>query len=102
MSKPNIRSLCDELKKVAKEELNEVEDCIGDNIEALRDWIHKQRHLKARTDDQFLVAFLRGSKYSLEKAKAKIDYFYTFKTLMPEYCCNKVIDEKWLNILRTG
>uniref|UniRef100_A0A1B0BRS3 CRAL-TRIO domain-containing protein n=1 Tax=Glossina palpalis gambiensis TaxID=67801 RepID=A0A1B0BRS3_9MUSC len=102
MSKPNIRSLCDELQKVAKEELNEIEDCIGDNIEALRDWIHKQRHLRARTDDQFLVAFLRGSKYSLEKAKSKIDYFYTFKTLMPEYCCNKVIDEKWLNILRTG
>ena len=53
-------------------------------MRALREWIAKQPHLNARTDDQFLVTFLRGSKHSLERAKEKLDLFYTIRTSMPE------------------
>lgn len=80
----NIRELSPELQKKAQDELNEVPSRIEEDIEALRTWISKQPHLRTRTDDQYLVTFLRGSKYSLERAKEKIDLLRTVKTLMPE------------------
>ncbi|XP_061393132.1 alpha-tocopherol transfer protein-like [Musca vetustissima] len=97
-----IRPLNDALKKVAKEELNEVESRIAEDIEALRTWLEKQPHIKARTDDQFLVSFLRGCKYSLEKTKSKVDYFYTIKTMMPELFARNTMDEKSINLCRSG
>mgnify|MGYP004600338673 CR=1 FL=1 len=97
-----IRALNAELQKVATEELNEVEARIPEDIEALRTWIQKQPHLKSRMDDQFLIAFLRGCKYSLEKAKSKLDHFYTIKTMMPELFANKKMDEKNLELCRLG
>lgn len=80
----NIREISPELQKIAEAELNEVPSRIADDILALRTWMSKQAHLIARTDDQFLVTFLRGSKYSLERAKEKIDLYYTVRSLMPE------------------
>ena len=35
-------------------------------------------------DDQFLIAFLRGTKFSLERTKEKLDMHYTLKTITPE------------------
>lgn len=102
MATPDIRPLNGELQKVAKDELNEIECRIGEDIVALRTWIEKQHHLKARTDDQFLVSFLRGCKYSLEKAKSKVDYFYTIKTMMPEIFENLKMDDKYINFCKTG
>lgn len=34
--------------------------------------------------DQFLLAFLRGNKHSLERSKEKLDMFYTLRTVVPE------------------
>lgn len=51
----NIRPLSVELSK--KAQLNEVPERIPEDIAALKTWISKQAHLKARTDDQFLVNF---------------------------------------------
>uniref|UniRef100_A0A1I8M7Z0 Uncharacterized protein n=2 Tax=Musca domestica TaxID=7370 RepID=A0A1I8M7Z0_MUSDO len=98
----NIRPLSDALKKVSKEELNEVESRIADDVIALRTWLDKQPYIKARTDDQFLVSFLRGCKYSLEKAKSKVDYFYTIKTMMPELFAYNTMDEKSIQLNRSG
>lgn len=42
----NIRPLSSGLAKKAIEELFEVESRIPDDLEALRSWILKQRHLK--------------------------------------------------------
>ncbi|KAF5287381.1 hypothetical protein FQA39_LY15919 [Lamprigera yunnana] len=50
----------------------------------IRQWLSKQQHLKVRFDDDQIVAFLRGSKYSLQKAKKKIDVYFTIRTLAPE------------------
>ncbi|XP_075169010.1 alpha-tocopherol transfer protein-like isoform X3 [Haematobia irritans] len=72
------------MQKIAIEELAEVPHRIPDDIQTLKNWIRLQPHLKARTEDQFLVQFLRGSKYSLEKAKKKIDYFFALKSKCPE------------------
>lgn len=102
MTSANIRPLNEELKKITENDLNEMENRISDDIADLRTWIEKQPHLKARTDDQFLVAFLRGCKYSLEKAKSKMDYFYTMRTMMPELFAHNEMNEKMLNLCRTG
>ncbi|XP_030375529.1 alpha-tocopherol transfer protein [Scaptodrosophila lebanonensis] len=100
---PSIRPLSPELQKVAIEQLNEVPDRIDDDIAALRTWIEQQPHLKARTDDQFLVTFLRGCKYSLEKAKAKIDRFYTLRTRYPDYFTGHNVNvDELIKIFRLG
>ncbi|XP_037951320.1 alpha-tocopherol transfer protein-like [Teleopsis dalmanni] len=97
-----IRPLNEELKAIAKNELNEVESRIVEDISMLKTWIQKQPHLRARTDDQFLVTFLRGCKYSIEKAKSKIDYYYTIKALLPEMFVNLQMTEEFVEFARLG
>lgn len=79
-----ILPLTEEQKKVAITELGEVTSRVPEDLQALKDWIKKQPHLRARTDEQFLIQFLRGCKFSLEKAKEKIDNYYALKTKYPE------------------
>lgn len=85
MSQLSVRPINEHLQKIAIEQLNEVPERIGADIAALRTWIQQQPHLRARDDDQFLLSFLRGSKFSLEKTKSKIDKFYTLRTKYPEF-----------------
>jgi hypothetical protein len=77
------------LQELAKSELNEELRYRNEQIEAFRDWIKKTPHLRARTDDQFLITFLRSCKFSLEKAKHKLDMFYTLRSHMPEVMQNR-------------
>lgn len=79
------RPLSYELQKVACEELLENPRRVPEDVALLRQWILKQSHLKSRIDDQFLLSFLRGSKYSLQKAKDKLDSYWTLKTMIPEF-----------------
>lgn len=97
-----IRPLSAELRHIAETELNEVTERLPEDLQALRDWLAKQPHLRARQDDQFLVAFLRGCKFSLEKAKSKLDHFYTIKSMMPELFANRQMDERNIALCRTG
>lgn len=93
-----IKPLNAELQMIAIEELGEVPARIAEDLQALKDWIRKEPHLRARTDDQFLIQFLRGSKYSLEKAKDKLDQFYALKTKYPElFSVTNVDDPKFRN-----
>ena len=80
----SIRPVCPELQEKAQKELNEVPSRLPEDLQALKDWIAKQPHLKARTGDQFLTTFLRGCKFSLERAKEKLDMFYTVRTAVTE------------------
>ena len=97
----NIRKISPELQKKAIDELNEDPARIEKDLEAFRDWIKKSPHLNGKTEDQFLIAFLRGCKFSLEKAKQKYDLFYTLKTHLPELCRNRD-PEKLLDVIRQG
>lgn len=40
-------------------------------------------------DDQFLITFLRGCKFSIQKAKEKIDLFFTVREEIPELIRNR-------------
>lgn len=99
----DIREISDVLQKKAAVELNEVPERIAADLKALKDWIQLTPYLKARTEDQFLVAFLRGCKYSLEKAKKKLDTYYSVRQVLPEMMHGRdPTDKKMLEIVRLG
>ncbi|XP_075167518.1 uncharacterized protein LOC142239610 [Haematobia irritans] len=99
----NIKPLPEDLQKIAIEELNEVPSRIPDDLEALKTWIKQQPHLRARTGDQFLIQFLRGCKYSLERAKEKIDLYFTLKSKYPDmFSFTDVDDPKFIEYFNIG
>ena len=100
----NIRPLSDALQKVAIEQLNELPERIPADLEALKTWIKQQPHIKARTDDQFLLGFLRGCKFSLEKTKSKLDKYYTLRTKYPDLFrkCTEVDTPRFRELFRLG
>ncbi|XP_064548893.1 retinol-binding protein pinta [Drosophila montana] len=104
MSTLRIRPLKPALQAIAVQELNEVPHRVADDIEALRDWVLKQPHLRGCTDQQFLLAFLRGTKFSLERAKQKYDRFYTLQASIPEVFNERRLatDPLVLDIIRSG
>ncbi|XP_061393118.1 retinaldehyde-binding protein 1-like [Musca vetustissima] len=91
---PEIKPLSEELQKIAIDELGEVSSRIDQYLEDFRSWIELQPHLKIRMDDQYLIQFLRGSKYSLEKAKQKLTYTCLIKTKFPKMFRLTNIDDK--------
>lgn len=80
-----LRSLSEEFQARAIEDLNEDPDRREKDIEHIKEWLKKQPHLNARMDDQWLLTFLRGCKFSLERTKEKLDAYYTLRTALPEY-----------------
>ncbi|XP_061393128.1 alpha-tocopherol transfer protein-like [Musca vetustissima] len=96
----NLRPLSSALQQKAIEELNENPNRIAEDLQMFREWILKQPHIRSRMDDQFLIAFLRGSKYSLEKAKKKLDSYYTIRTNFPELFESLVDEQRARAILR--
>ncbi|XP_031343411.1 retinol-binding protein pinta-like [Photinus pyralis] len=76
--------------KCCKEtDLNEDPKIIGNDLQMIRDWLRKQPHLKVREDDASLLIFLRSSKYSIQRAKEKLDNYYSMVTLLPEFFANR-------------
>lgn len=100
----DIRPLQPGLQQIAIEELNEVPSRVASDIAALREWVQLQPHLCSYLGDQFLLSFLRGSKFSLEKAKSKIDRFYTLQAAIPEvFNEHRLADDvQVLEIIRLG
>ncbi|XP_075164990.1 alpha-tocopherol transfer protein-like [Haematobia irritans] len=99
----NIKPLSADLQKIVIEELGEVPSRVPEDLAALRDWLKLQPHLKVRDEDQFLIQFLRGCKYSLERAKQKIDLFYSLKSKYPEMMnVTNVDDPKFREVCRLG
>ncbi|XP_063839117.1 uncharacterized protein LOC135088160 [Ostrinia nubilalis] len=98
-----VRELTPELAKLANEELNENPKQIKDDLQHIKDWIAKQPHLRARTDDQWLVGLLRGCKFSLERLKKKLDLYYTLKTTAADITLTfKPTEQAFLDFLRVG
>lgn len=98
----NIRTLNPELAEKARKELGENSDRLQTDINALRCWVEKQSHLISRTDDQFLVTFLRFCNFSLEESKKRIDAFLTWKATHPDLFSKRSVDETALKALREG
>lgn len=103
MSHPKIRPLPTELRLKAEEELGESPERIDTDLQALKEWITQLDYMKIRTDDQFLIGFLRSSKYSIERCKDKLELYYRRKVIAPEiFPVGKATNPKILEILRLG
>ncbi|CAH1779664.1 unnamed protein product [Owenia fusiformis] len=74
-------TLDDKVLKKAVKELNEDPKQRALQIEALREWVKRQPHLNSRTDDTFLLRFLRHAKFSQLKAQKTLDNFWTVRTV---------------------
>lgn len=100
----SVRPLSPELQRLAEAELNESPQNITQEISDLKYWIKHQPHLKARTNnDQFLLTFLRGCKHDLQKAKEKIDAYYTTRSAIPEIFTDRDVKiDKVTEVLRCG
>lgn len=99
----NVRPLSSSLASLSAKELNETPERLISGLRTLREWIRQSPHLHVRTDDQFLAAFLRGCKFSIEKAKQKFDLYYTVRSDMPEVMLNRdPLDDHLQTIIRLG
>ena len=86
----------EKLQLIAKSKLNEDQDRLEDDLNHIREWIKKQPHLagKIPTDEKLLTYFLRGCKFSLERTKEKLDFFYSIKANVPEWFDNWDVEEE--------
>ncbi|XP_071443165.1 alpha-tocopherol transfer protein-like [Hetaerina americana] len=72
-----------------QKDLNEEPSKNEESLQHIKDWMEKQPHLPQMIDDQRLMTFLRGCKFSLEKTKRKLDMYYTMRTALPEFFANR-------------
>ncbi|XP_047515366.1 alpha-tocopherol transfer protein-like [Pieris napi] len=100
----NLRPIAKSLQEKCEKELNEQPERLVSDIKAIRDWLQKQPHLQSvKPSDQWLLSFLRGNKFSLERTKEKLDMSYTLRTLVPEIFKNRdPLDPKLNEVLRKG
>lgn len=91
-----------EMQKVAKANCNETLEIRESSLTALREWLKKTPHLKARTNDELLLSFLRCCRFSLEDTKKRIDSFYSLKNVFPEVLSNRLLDDSLTDLYRQG
>ncbi|KAF5295024.1 hypothetical protein FQR65_LT10577 [Abscondita terminalis] len=84
-----IRTLTPELQIVANCELNEDVNRLDSDLEQMKQWIKKQSYLNSGIDEQLLVNFLRGCKWSLQRTKDKINNFFKIRAILPDYFQNR-------------
>ncbi|XP_071638280.1 alpha-tocopherol transfer protein-like [Temnothorax longispinosus] len=66
------------------------------DIQSLREWCEKQPHLP-KIEDSFLALFLHSNYYQMEPTKNTIENYYTTRTHLPEFFCNRdPLEEKKL------
>lgn len=85
-----VLDLPPDLAEVARRELNETPELRAESLQQLRQRLEQlpteqQPH---RLDDEFLVAFLRCTKYRVDVAEKKLVALAKMRKQYPEYCTN--------------
>ncbi|XP_034183449.1 alpha-tocopherol transfer protein-like [Osmia lignaria lignaria] len=91
MTKMLLIQPTEEMSKQIRVELNENVATRDKDVEIIKEWLSKQPHLPAFDDDYRIMTFLRGSKFSLEKCKRKLDMYFTMRAAIPEFFTNRDI-----------
>lgn len=90
MSNGYVSSLDDDAKRYALENLNETEEKRDLALREIRRWLEEEKQdLHARLEDEYILPFLRGCKFNLEKTKAKLGNYYTMRRDRPEWFSNR-------------
>ncbi|KAM0734184.1 Alpha-tocopherol transfer protein-like [Formica fusca] len=71
-----------------EEELKRNPELKETDIQMLREWCEKQPHLPKISNSE-LALFLHSNYYRLEPTKTTIDTFFTVRTHVPEFFCNR-------------
>lgn len=88
--------LSDSVMKVAKSELREDKSTRESALEQMRAWLKKNSDVEnVRTDDSFLLRFLRNKKFSVPMAQQQILKYLNMRRVMPHLAAN-------LDFLSTG
>jgi retinaldehyde-binding protein 1 len=72
--------ISEELKKIAKKELNENPEQVNAHIESLRRWVRSMPHITCPMESEFLIRFLRVAKFEHSKAQARLDNYCTIRS----------------------
>ncbi|XP_012222900.1 retinol-binding protein pinta-like [Linepithema humile] len=83
------RELTIKEKEYAAANLNETDENREKAITHIRHWIQENDDLCARTDDFFILRFLRVCKFDIEKTKTRIRNYYKLRFDLPEWFANK-------------
>jgi hypothetical protein len=71
-----------------EEELKKNPELKEADVQMLREWCEKQPHLPKISDSE-LALFLHSNYYRLEPTKITIDTFFTVRSHIPEFFCNR-------------
>ncbi|GJQ80642.1 hypothetical protein Trydic_g9227 [Trypoxylus dichotomus] len=82
----------EEMQAFVRKQLNEDLNTRESDLQAIKEWLAKQPHLPDTWDENRIMTFLRGCKFSLEKCKRKLDMYFTMRTACPELFSNRDIN----------
>ncbi|XP_011501572.1 PREDICTED: alpha-tocopherol transfer protein-like [Ceratosolen solmsi marchali] len=88
-SSTHLCELTTEQKEFAAAYLNETEALRLRRIQDVRTWILEDSGISSRLDDFFILRFLRGCKFDIEKTKRKLMSYYVQRSLSPEWFTNR-------------
>ncbi|KAF5283174.1 hypothetical protein FQR65_LT02686 [Abscondita terminalis] len=98
-----VRKLSAQLQLKSELELNEVPSRVQDDIDAIKAWTKQHPLLNARTEDQWILSFLRGCKFSLERTKNKLIKYYGMRLVEPEFFAERdPFNSELQKLLKTG
>ncbi|XP_068084830.1 clavesin-2-like [Anabrus simplex] len=84
-SKPSpTEQLAPEWQQRAADELNETPETARQELESFRNMVAAEANLHVRTDDAFLLRFLRARKFNCTKAFHMLQRYYVMKLRSPE------------------
>ncbi|KAL1441014.1 hypothetical protein MTO96_008936 [Rhipicephalus appendiculatus] len=99
-----VDEYADPIKEFLPPEEEENDDLRMKAIQALREWVQQQPHfVNCRTDDKFLLRFLRARKYCMSSAQETLDKYLTVRTQYPIFFkCPDIYDESLRDLLAKG
>lgn len=62
---------------------------LKEGVQHLKEWLAKQPHLPNVDDEEWLATFLCQCKLSLEKAKSKLDGYFSYRNKYPQLLKNR-------------
>ncbi|KAK7580467.1 hypothetical protein V9T40_001096 [Parthenolecanium corni] len=78
-----LEPITKEKLKIIYDEFGATEESLKNDVNILMEWLEKQPHLPNVKDTEWLTHFLLCCKNSLERAKQKLDAYFTTKALNP-------------------
>ncbi|XP_011646580.1 retinol-binding protein pinta-like isoform X2 [Pogonomyrmex barbatus] len=81
--------LTSEDERYAAVHLNETNETKESAVVEIRRWIEESDNLRVRTDDFFILRFLRTCKFNVEKTKMRMQNYYKQRSDLPEWFMNK-------------